>query len=884
MNEVGLTYVLSHPARLGFELPQPGWLVLALAALVFVWLARGRVERWAAALRVGAVLALALGLGGAALTTSIPSDDLTVIAAVDLSESIDTGGREWSHRFLEQLAGALAPGDELGIVTFAGDARVARAPIAPGAVADLPAPAQTTATDLGRGLETALAMLPAGRAHRIVLLSDGNETRGSARAQIPRLRGARAAVFAAVPPRTTGADVSVDKVTVPSLVPDGSVFPVRVVARNSQGTRGARLTLTLDGEIIGREEVELAPGLNALEIPYRWTGSGSHRLRVTLESEGDDIPGNDYREVTLMVAGQPRVLLATSQAHSPIAAALARKDMAVDVRLPGQLPREPERLLAYNGVVLEDVVAGEIPPEALSALQRYVRDFGGGVVLTGGQRTFGDPGFKKSALEAMLPVTLEPRRPPPKEREAIALMLVLDRSNSMGYASGGEGGAVPRRDPAISKLHYAKQAALALVRQLKDHDYVGLIAFDSVAYEISPLLPLGENRADLERKIPLLVENGGTDFYDGLTSSLQQLESVRVGTKHLILLTDGDTNRNAADHYPLIGSLEQARISVTTIRIGEDVVNLTLLNDISSRTGGRFYHIANAELLPQLLLRDATAAIAQAPQHDVEIQPKPAGASQLLRGIKPEYPFLSDYAYTRARRGADVALYIPGKEEREPLLAAWQYGLGRVAAFTADSRLDAEAWVAWESYGKFWSQVVRWAMRAQTPWDYVVEAQRRDGKGKLLVRAFDGVEGGTLIARVHLDAEHTADVTLVPVAPRRYEAELPPAVGGGSHPVTLLSRRGTLDVTQRTEIVPFPSKDEPPQEEFATTRPNTALLEQLAQATGGKVGATVREIAAREAGERLLHAPLDTVLVPLAMLLFLADVALRRLGLRRTEL
>jgi len=880
VTDLGLHYFFSHPDRLGFALSRPAWLLLLVPCALFLWSARNRTERIAAALRAGAVAALVLGIGGAALTTSLPAEGMTVIAAVDLSESIDATGRDWSLRFVNQIGAALAPGDELGVVTFGGDTRVVRGPSAPTALESLAPPMARTATDIGRGLETALALLPPGRAHRIVLLSDGNETRGSARSEMPRLRHAKAGVFTMAPPRSAVVDVSVDKVTVPSLVADGSVFPIRVVVRNSAGPRKAVLTLSLDGDVLGREALELGQGLNGLEIPYRWSGIGSHRLRISIAAEGDEIQGNDYRETTLMVAGPPRVLLLSRRPQSPLVGALAAKGFAVEVQAPGQMPSNPDALLTYNCIFAENIVAGDLSSVEIAALQRYVRDFGGGFVLAGGQQTFGDAGFKKTPLEAMLPVTLEPRRPPPKEREPIALMLLIDRSNSMGYSSSPQGSTVPQRDPSTSKLHYAKAAALALVRQLKDQDYVGLIVFDSLAYEVSPLMHLSENRARLEETIPLLLENGGTDFYDGLQSALQQLEQVHVSTKHIILLTDGDTNRNAADHYPLIGALERAHISVTTIRIGDDVVNLTLLNDISSRTGGRFYHIANVETLPQLLLKDASAAMAQAPAESSEIQPQAAGASQLLRGIKADFPLLSDYAYSKPRRGADVPLFVVGKEEREPVLAAWQYGLGRVAAFTADPWQDAEKWIAWESYGKFWSQVVRWVMRDQTPWDYVVEAQRRDGKSKLLVRAFDSGQDGNLIARVHVDDDHTEDLTLVPVAPRQFEAELPPAIGGRRYPVTLLGRRENQEVSQRTELVPIPKEDDPPQEEFQVTRPNTVLLEQLAQESGGKVNPTVREIAARDTGERLLDYPLEGFLLPLAMLLFLGDVAVRRLWLR----
>ena len=104
-----------------------------------------------------------------------------------------------------------------------------------------------------------------------------------------------------------------------------------------------------------------------------------------------------------------------------------------------------------------------------------MRDHGGGLVVAGGGATFGDAGFARTPLKRLLPVTLEPHRPQPGMREPLALFLVIDRSNSMGYNSR----IGTLRDG--EKLRYAKEAALAVVRQLKDQDLVGVIVFDSQA-------------------------------------------------------------------------------------------------------------------------------------------------------------------------------------------------------------------------------------------------------------------------------------------------------------------------------------------------------------------------------------------------------------------
>ena len=217
---------------------------------------------------------------------------------------------------------------------------------------------------------------------------------------------------------------------------------------------------------------------------------------------------------------------------------------------------------------------------------------------------------------------------------------------------------------------------------------------------------------------------------------------------------------------------------MTTIRIGDDVVNLTLLNDISQRTGGQAYHVEDIATLPELMLRDTSAAMAQPPAAGQRLSPDLQQGKSGAARHQVELPPLHGYAYARAKPRADVLVYVPGRADREPILAAWQYGLGRVAAFTADPSNDAEAWPGWDAYAKFWSQIMRWTMREQTPWDYAITAGRRDGKTKIMVTAFDPRQSGVLFARLHLSETSTEDLTLAPIAPRQFETELPAVPGG----------------------------------------------------------------------------------------------------------
>ena len=872
---LSLSYLLAHPDTLSVSVRHPLALLCLLALPLFVVWARADFARYRVALgcRLLAFTLLVLALAGVALSTRLPTDRLSLVAAVDQSESIDVDGRRWEQHYLDQVAGALAPGDELGIVAFGKDARVVRPPQAPGSV-ELPARAVTaTATDIGQGLETAMALLAPEAERRVLLLSDGNETRGHALGKLTQARRAGVSIFAAVPPHAGGVDVAVEKVAVAPLVAEGAVFPVRLTIRNPAKTRAGVLELFLDGEPIGSQPVTLQPGLNAVEIPYRLSGAGSHRLRAQIAVEGDTVPGNNYRDVTVMVGGKSRVLLVTGRPRSSLAAVLERKDISVTVVAPADFPSQVDALLGYHCVIFEDVSAAPLGGRRLEALERYVRDFGGGFILAAGERTYGDSGFRKTAVERLLPVTLEPRRPPRSEREPLALFILIDRSNSMGYHIRNR----LERSEDQSKLVYAKRAALAVVAQLKDSDMVGLIVFDSQPFEVSSLRTLKESRAQLEADIPRLQPGGGTDFYDALESARTQLIDSRVNTKHVILLTDGDTNRGAADHYPLIGALAKADISVTTLRIGDDTVNLTLLSDISSRTGGQFYHVENVETLPELLLKDTSEAMAQVPRRDETFAPRVAGVSQVLRGITAkELPDLNGYAYARPKPGADVVLFVAARDKKDPILGVWQYGLGRVAAFTASLDDDAETWVGWDGFGKLWSQLVHWVVREETPWDYALDVQRADGQTTLTVHAYDDLDDGLLMARLFPTPDRPVDVPLVPRAPREFSGRLP-TLSGGRYPLTITKRNGNREVSQRTELLAVPGQDEEPQEEFEVGEPNRRLLSELTTGTGGAVDAPIRTLVARPLGTRRFDHPLDWLLIPSAMVLFLGDVGMRRL-------
>src|SRR5262249_1183964 len=95
----------------------PEWLWL-LAFLSFLWLPlfwqqRRAILFSAVVLRSLAVILIATALAGFSRQTVLSEHKLSLVAAVDVSDSIAAEGRTWMKEYLDRLRKALGPDDEL---------------------------------------------------------------------------------------------------------------------------------------------------------------------------------------------------------------------------------------------------------------------------------------------------------------------------------------------------------------------------------------------------------------------------------------------------------------------------------------------------------------------------------------------------------------------------------------------------------------------------------------------------------------------------------------------------------------------------------------------------------------------------------------------------
>jgi Mg-chelatase subunit ChlD len=826
--------------------------------------------RWAGAasatLRALCVVGLVAMLAGLRIPGRIAAQSVAVVAVMDESRSVSPDQQDWMRGQIEQLKSAMAPSDQLGIVGFGRDARLLAPLTDPRLLGHFGDGVDGGATNIASALTAAESLFAPEADKRIVLLSDGNETEDSAMSEVPAMLEDGVRIFAGAPPPSATERIAVTNFYSPDTVRADQRFAFRIgIESESQTPVAAMLKLYRDDTAIGGESITLKPGLNEFELPYRLDQQGAYLMSAEVSIAPPRVALNTRVEAPISVSGAPRILIVSNSLPESLVTALKMRNYKIDFVSPRSLSEHPVDYLPYQLVILDDVPAGSLTPGGQHALNRYVADYGGGLVATGD--TLREETLAGGDLEKALPVKFVPQ-PPPPSREPIAVYLCIDRSNSMSYDS---------RYPAVrdgERIRYAKEAAIALLRQLDDTDFAGVIAFDSQPYVLAHLQPLGEDRGELENRIDRLQPGGGTDFKDALEIAEREILQSGIPVRQVILLTDGDTNRQYHDHDDLIAEFARQHIPVSTIRIGPDLANLELLQDFAQATGGIFYRVQDIEKLPLLLVGLTREAMNRRKQDRTTVEAGDATAMLSGIGIK-DIPPIDFFAATEPKDGAQVTLKVARADKTAPLLASWQYGLGRTAIFAGDpDSLATLSWIRWNRYVEFWSQLANWTMR---PGDSGMFTMRVHGApdGAVTVEAekADPDPVSNLVCRI-TGPERAVDVAMTEAGASIYRGEVGP-LPRGKYAATLMFKAG--DSEKILEQREFATAGSIPADsaELRIRPPNLELLRRLATATHGVFDATPATIV-RHTGQTVAYRrSADPWMIPLVIMLFLGEVFVR---------
>ena len=795
------------------------------------------------------------------------SDKLATIFLLDVSKSVRNDQQAAGREYINKALGAKRAGDQGGVIEFGRTANTDEAPSETMQSLEQGKPTVAgDATNLSEALRLAKSSFPSGLGRKIVVLSDGNENVGEAETEIDSLRADGVRVDVAPTALGQGAngvpvgEAMVDDVSLPTRARQDQPFNVRVVVSSTVAQTGT-LTLTRDGQPLGAQTVQLKAGKNAFTYSETVHGAGFHKYDAVLSAPNDTIAENNHGFGFVAVQGRPRILYiadAASPGIADIKNALAAQQIDMDVQTPGAIPANVAALASYDAVVLSDVPADELGPGQMSALEAATKEFGVGLGMVGGPNSFAAGSYTGTPIETALPVKMDIKDK--KRFPTVAVALVIEDLEEPG------------------NVNMSIEAAKAVVDLLDPQDQIGVEDCNGT-WRI-PMQPVTDKNK-IKGQMASLTDMNDPPTYDPyILEAGRVLGNTQAQVKHIIFLGDGDAINESGQNTANLSALKTHGITLSTVATGADAQGAQFLASMAQVGGGTAYVAEKPDDLPKLLRKDQQS-VSKLRIIEEPFLAKPIPDDEVITGINwGSEPPLLGYNVSSAKPGSTVALTAP--DHRDPVFAYWRYGLGRTFAFTSDDRPHwAIHWLPWSGYTRFWAQTLRWSLRQNTDADFQSTLDNENGKGHLVVDAFTSqggfVNAAKITANVVAPDLSLKPVTLSQTGPGRYEGNFDADQTG---PYLVNVHRGEAAPNGPAPPSQTVSLVVPYSPEFRTLGPNLPLLTRLAEGTGGKIqndaAQVYRDAPSWVVGVKDIGPPL----LLWAALLFLADIAVRRLIIR----
>lgn len=375
---------------------------------------------------------------------------------------------------------------------------------------------------------------------------------------------------------------------------------------------------------------------------------------ITKEEEEEETAEDETEEIGGIL------LIADRNASADDILPLMPEELPVRVVNPLRAPTNIDVLSSYDKIMLLGVSANDLPERLAGQLAMYVQQ-GGSLLVSASDHSLSLGNMRNTTYETLLPVSFDYTS---QSGEGIALVLVIDCSNSMTMNSGWWGGRY------TDYLSLAKQGAIKSVEYMNEKDMIGIVSFNSRATLRSELVQATETqKAILSRTVSSLNTSRGTFYCDALTLAWEQLADCDMDVRHVIFLSDGEPSDYGYDD--IVKDMAKDGITVSTISIGYSSYELS---SMAEEGNGRYYEVSSVSDLPDIMLGETETAVSD------PLVDEPAEIT-LKGGIPTDLPAVSAYIGTTMKDGAELILQT---ESRDPILARWTVGEGEAEAFMSD--------------------------------------------------------------------------------------------------------------------------------------------------------------------------------------------------------
>ena len=802
---------------------------------------------------IRAILFLILILALSGFSLKFTGKSTTTIYLLDVSDSV-RDSRQDIINFVNESVKDKKKNDNVGVIAFGEDTRVEQFVSENLAFSKFQTDVNTGATNLEDAVKIALSQLPDDSAGRIVLITDGNENEGSLKSVAPDIISSGCAFEIKKIEENISDEVYVSDLSIPTQAGIGEKFNIEVEVESNVAC-DAKVKLYAGRTLKGEQDVHLQKGTNQLIFSDTQSDEGLKTYKVVVESEKDTISvNNEFAAYTNIETTLPLMVVEGKEGNAKnYKKILESIDVGYDTVSPGTVPVDMPSLMQYSAVVLVDVYEADLREGFLDILNEYVKNNGGGLIITGGSSSYAVGGYRDTLLEEMAPVYMDINGE--NEIPTMAMAMVIDHSGSMDSSDGIE-----------SYLDLAKKSAAAAVDYMRPEDYVEVIAFDDAYSRVVPLQNV-EDPEKIQQMIFSIPSGGGTSIYPALEAAVKDINNCDAMIKHIILLTDGQDYNSG--YEGLLRIINNAGITLSCVAVGSGC-NDQLLSDLATQGNGRIFYSDDTTDLPRIFAQEVFLASNTYLVNEV-FTPEVTSNDKIIRDVvKDGMPQLYGYVATmKKERSIDLLESF----QHDPILSYWQYGLGKTVAWTSDVNGEWSAeYSSWENTPLLWHNIIKLVSEDNGMEGTYANVEQNGNKATITYTTEEYSADTKVIAIVYDEEGNPKEVELDPKKPGVYEAQVD-TKDTGIYTINVQQKdKGEIVSSINTAAIMQYSLE-------YRFYPENTLLDEFAASTGGIFIENPDEVFKYSPEFVKARFNLWIPLLIIAALLFLYDIAVRRFHL-----
>ncbi|NOH15844.1 VWA domain-containing protein [Clostridium cochlearium] len=778
---------------------------------------------------------------------NLKNRDTTTIFLVDKSLSTNKYEKE-IEEYINYQIDYKRKGDKVAVLAFGGDTAIELPLTNKKDKVKFSTNINRNFTDIEKAVDFSINYFPKNNNRRLVIITDKKENSGDIQNIKNRIKKESINLMIKEVKSGSEQDVQIEKVIVPKNIYKNGNIATKVKLYSNYNDKGS-LHIYLNDKKILKKSIEVKEGENEVELNLPIKDENKILLKAEIDFPKDKNTLNNVYTLERNISKDPKILLIGNKNEELENVHRLLKNLNINSQkyFSNEVPGDINFLSDFNEIILVNTDYKGLPKNFDNNLEKVVKEFGSGLMVIGGENSFALGDYKNTKLEELLPVSCNMKNK--RKQGDVGIILLIDCSGSMEDESEG-----------VKKIELAKQGAIETIKALELEDYIGVLGFSDTIDWVVPFQKV-EDKEKLIKEVGKLKPKGGTLIIPGLIEGVKTLSSAKTKVKHMILLTDGQAEKNGFDKY--LENMKKSNITLSTVGIGGDS-DKEVLSYLSDSSGGRKYFSSDFKSVPRIFAKETKISQKKYINNEV-FTPK-----EIQNDFNKEgntLPQLRGYMGTGIKKGANLILESP---KEDPILVTWNYGIGKVGVWTSD--LDGKwsrDWIAWDGFEKYWSSIINYLLK--------------DNKGELIDVEINRIAGNVQIfAGIKKDIKN-GDLQCIVIGPNNKEEKITMQleeknnlkgkfslkdVGKYKFFVTLKEGEQVLDkVEQSVYLDYFP--------EYAIQNNDYNLDEVLLECNGKYLHGNENVFKEDVVNKNISYIDLNFILLPLAFLIFLVDIFLR---------